>query len=196
MNLRAWIRAADKGRRLQQKQLELIIRNISLPIEPGRDLYGSVFAVWTQAMIAMEGLIEGKPYKIQNGTLILALSSWHIYPDLVVLESRPVHVEQNDSLIRSGGVVTIAIQSDPTLEELPEGPHWSLPLNHIRHYGDTIVRTKTTGITEERVTFDEFNIVAVGSLLPTIWGRTQNFEPAVKFLYSLAAKSRDTLGLE
>ena len=146
-------------------------------------------------MAAMEGLIEGKPHKIQNGTMILGLSSWHIYPDLVVLENRPVQVRQKDPLVRSGGVVTIAIQTDPTMEGQPEGPHWSLPLNHIRHYGDAVVRTKATGVTEERVTFDEFSLVAVGSLMARM-GRTQNFEPAVKILYYLAAKSRDTLGLE
>jgi hypothetical protein len=94
---RAWLRVADEANKMRQTQLMLIIKNINVPVnhESG-DLYHSVISAWKRALELMESLFRGvaqciTPYQ-GNGDLLLALSSWHIYPDMDVSSSMSVHV--------------------------------------------------------------------------------------------------------
>lgn len=86
---RSWLRVADSAKNKQQTQLLLVIKNIHLPVnsEVG-NLYHNVTTAWVRALTLMENLCGGiaqciTPYE-GNGELLLALSSWHIYPDMDV----------------------------------------------------------------------------------------------------------------
>ena len=82
---RTWLRAADQVKSLQQKQLMLIVKNISIPVDTNQgNTYRSVINAWTTALSSMEKIINGAPQRVQNGAFLLGLSSWHIYPDLEV----------------------------------------------------------------------------------------------------------------
>ena len=82
---RTWLRAADQVKSLQQKQLMLIVKNISIPVDKNQgNTYRSVINAWTTALSSMEKIINGAPLRVHNGAILLGLSSWHIYPDLEV----------------------------------------------------------------------------------------------------------------
>ncbi len=86
---RSWLRVADEAKTVQQTQLLLIIKNIHIPVNNETEsLYRSVIAAWVRALELMENLCRGvaqcvTPYE-GNGELLLALSSWHMYPDMDV----------------------------------------------------------------------------------------------------------------
>jgi hypothetical protein len=81
---RAWLRRADEGKRQEQTQLMLILNNLDIPVNSKLDTYSSVIFAMKTALLAMEELLEGRPQGVQDGSLLLALSCWHIYPDLIV----------------------------------------------------------------------------------------------------------------
>lgn len=117
------------------------------------------------ALLAMEKLITGTPQRIQDGAILLGLSSWHLYPDMIVLGNVVKQIKQGDPLINPGGIITMGLQSKP--EDTDDGVYWSLPLAHVRYYGDAVMATRHTGIGESRVPFDEFMFVVLGSVLST-----------------------------
>jgi hypothetical protein len=81
---RAWLRRADEGKKKEQTQLMLILNNLSITVNSKVQTYLSVISAWKSALLAMEELLQGRPQSIQDGSLLLALSCWHIYPDLIV----------------------------------------------------------------------------------------------------------------
>src|SRR2546428_785069 len=82
---RAWLRAADRVMVVEQKQLMLIIDNIRIPVNNKMHVYESVLQAWKTAMVTMEKLVSGMPQSVQNGEILLGLSAWHLYPDMLVL---------------------------------------------------------------------------------------------------------------
>lgn len=62
-------------------------------------LYDSVINAWTTGMEGMEALLQGSPMMMQTGDMALALSSWHIYPDLNIVSSATKLVHQKDDLV-------------------------------------------------------------------------------------------------
>ncbi|KAH8590982.1 hypothetical protein B0O99DRAFT_520304, partial [Bisporella sp. PMI_857] len=127
---RSWLQTADADRRLQQTQLMLIINNVHLPVNTSSDPYESVIEAWTSAMRAMENLVQGIPQQVQNGAVLLAMSSWHLYPNMEVLMGEIKDIDQHDELMNDA-LVTISrhgIRSDK------EGVFWSLPLARMRYY--------------------------------------------------------------
>jgi hypothetical protein len=62
----------------------LIINNINLPVSNNMSVYKSIMDTWGLAMISMNNLVKGISQRVQNGALLLGLSAWHLYPDMVV----------------------------------------------------------------------------------------------------------------
>ena len=58
---RAWLRTADDIFLRKQKQLELIIKNLSLPVVGDEKVFSSVLTAWSTAVTTMEHLISGMP---------------------------------------------------------------------------------------------------------------------------------------
>ncbi|KAK3386434.1 hypothetical protein B0H63DRAFT_493283 [Podospora didyma] len=71
----SWLLTADTVKNLQQKQLLLIVKNISIPFNLENNAYKSIMAAWTSALETMELLISGAPYVVRDGTVLLALSA-------------------------------------------------------------------------------------------------------------------------
>ena len=130
---RAWLLAADAAdvTKTKQKQVMLILENISIPINNRIKVYGSVTQAWKAALTSMDQIIGGTAYSIQDGAVLAALASWHLYPDMVVLGTNTVDVRQHDELIHPGGVLTIGLQTDS--EKSVKGLSWSLSLAHLRY---------------------------------------------------------------
>ena len=86
----------------------------------------------------MNDLILGRPQRINDGDVMLGLLSWHLYPDMTVLGvgTRTYHVPQQDRLIAPGGMITVGMGSREGCPD--ETIYWSLPLAHMRFYGDPV----------------------------------------------------------
>ncbi|KAI1737537.1 hypothetical protein F4680DRAFT_428019 [Xylaria scruposa] len=162
---RAWLQTADDAMKTQHKQFMLILENIKLPVSSKTDLHESVLQAWISAMTAVDLLIQGVPQSIQAGSILLGLSSWHIYPDMLVLGTVPTSVDQNDPLVSEGGLLTIGLQMDKD----QGGVFWSLPLNYLRYYGGPILAERCLGALGNHITPLQLHQVAVGCLSEA-WG--------------------------
>ena len=161
---RAWLQFADKVKAKQQTQLKLIINNVQLPVNNSGDLHSSVMKVWKGSLQQLEGLLDGMPLDVKEGGVLLALYAWHLYPDMVVLGSRQIIVEQNDGLLPRGALLTVGLQNPGSREN--NGVYWSLPLAHLNYYGDPVVRRKSLSISEHgRLSMDELTQAATCAYL-------------------------------
>lgn len=160
---RAWLRAANAVKTKQQRQLMLILDNLQLPVNQTADTYESVIKAWTNALVQMEGLVKGVAQQAQGGDILLALSSWHLYPDIIVVVPSSAHVRQHDPIFASGGVLTIGLLE--TYLQHP-GIHWSLPLAHLRHYGAPVVSARSIDSNvQSRISLEELLQATLGCVL-------------------------------
>ncbi|KAL8777623.1 MAG: hypothetical protein Q9203_002470 [Teloschistes exilis] len=165
---RAWLRVADTVKNKQQKQLILILDNVQSPINAKTDTYDSVMEAWTRSLTQMEALVQGISQQARSGETLLALSSWHLYPDLTVVAPSMAHVRQNDPLFGSGGMLTIGLETP--ISRTNNGVHWSLPLAYLRHYGRPVVSTcSINSASRSRLSLPELLQATLGALLQK-WG--------------------------
>jgi hypothetical protein len=158
---RAWLRNADEVKRFEQTQLRLIIQNSGLPVSNSGAMYSSVIEAWTTAMTSLQKLILGIPQNISKGSILLGLLSWHIYPDLNVVEPT-ANIQFHDPFVGKGGVVTLGLHRE---DSIGSGVHWSLALSHLRFYGDPVPVERSIGSDNGRLTLPELHLVALGSLI-------------------------------
>ena len=160
-SIRAWLQTADDVKQLQQTQLMIIINNLHLPVSSNMNVYHSVIESIKSALLSMEALLKGAAQRVQSGAFLLGLSAWHIYPDMIVHGSKIQEIKQNDLLVPVESIVTLGLQGDT---ETQSGVYWSLPLAHLRFYGDPIQRSRSTGYDASRVSADELVYIALGAL--------------------------------
>lgn len=160
---RAWLRIADLAKNLQHKQLLLILGNLDKTVNSKPVLYDSVMNAWTTGMEGMEALLGGSPMMMQNGDMALALSSWHIYPDLNIVSSTTKMVHQKDDLVPPPGILTIGLERHDGGSH--KGLQWSLPLAHLRYYGDPVTRVSELTVQGSRLSLLEFNMAVLGCVL-------------------------------
>ncbi|PQE17678.1 hypothetical protein CJF31_00005357 [Rutstroemia sp. NJR-2017a BVV2] len=161
---RAWREVARAARVRQNKQLELVVHNVPVPVDRETKAYQSVMRAWKTAMTLAEDLIRGMPQRVQSGAILLALLAWSIYPDMDVFGGAETKtIRQHDELVTPGGKLTIGLESaDP---ESQDGVHWSLYLEHLRFYGDPVLRQRTAGSDTTKVSFHDFKYAVLGSFL-------------------------------
>ena len=179
---RAWLHAADQVEptRVKQKQVLLIIENISVSISSRDQLQASVLKAWTTALTTMDSIIGGTPYSIQDGAIMLAMAAWHLYPDIVLLGPQSKEVQQHDPLIRVGGVVTLGLTDTSYGEH--SGVRWSLSLSHLRYYGGPVPTERFLNSDSTRLTVPQFLQFALGCCFG-IWGiPTPEFERAARLV--------------
>lgn len=163
---RAWLQTADTSRQRQYKQFLLIIKNLSIAVhQQNISLFKDVINVWRSALSATEGLISGKPHAVREGPVLLGLSAWHIFPDMLVFNGSTgtINIPMDDPLVRPGGVLSLGISDPPHWEN--QGIYWSLSLSQHMHYGRAVKRTKRLEVDGSRLTLDELFLVCIGSLL-------------------------------
>ncbi|OTA76888.1 hypothetical protein M434DRAFT_87890, partial [Hypoxylon sp. CO27-5] len=133
-SVRAWMRVADSAMAKQQTQAHLIIDNLSIPVNSKPDTYESVMSAWSSAMTQMEKLLNGVPLQVHSGDILLALLSWHLYPDMKYLSKEDQYIEQQDPLVQGRGILTFGLEPSPRVERDCESVYWALPLSHLRYY--------------------------------------------------------------
>jgi hypothetical protein len=178
---RAWLQIADAAKQLPQKQLMLIVNNISTAVNEKPAVYDSVVLAWKSAMRTADKLASGVSQSIQNGAPLLGLLSWHLYPDMLVLGPQTKEVKQHDELIPTGTLVTAGLQHRTSTTG---GVFWSLPLAHIRFYGDPIMVRSST-MSETGLTINQLLQVALGSLIGQWTTKFSEFDAAAQLIVSM-----------
>ncbi|KAH0593458.1 hypothetical protein MHUMG1_08595 [Metarhizium humberi] len=180
---RAWLEVADRSKLRQQKQLDLLVDKSGMSISQNSDTYKSVTDAWITALTTMESIVSGVPQSIRDGSVILALTSWHLYPDMFVLGAGPERVAQNDPLLPDGAMVTLGQSSYPP--DVDGRVCWSLPLAYLKYYGDPVIATRKIGESTSRLSISEFGYVLFGSVLAN-WGiYGNNVAQAAEFVVAL-----------
>jgi hypothetical protein len=160
-SIRAWLRTADEAKISHQRQLMLIVNNINLPVSNNMSVYRSVLDTWGLAVASMNNLIKGVPQRVQDGALLLGLSAWHLYPDMIIHGAITKEVMFEDSLVGTGGIITVGLQNNDSHDE---GVYWSLPLAHLRYYGDPVQSSRSISKDSSRVSMDQLAQVALGAV--------------------------------
>lgn len=141
-------------------------------------------------MISMNDLIEGKPQSVQSGALLLALSAWHLYPDMSVQSPLPQFVKQCDPLVKQGGIITVGLNKRSNYAD--EGVYWSLPLAYLRIYGKPVMTTRNNGVNHTQVSFSQLSCLALGSML-SLWHVVEaDLDDTLEFIRLLAQADLDT----
>lgn len=164
---RSWLRTADTVKNRQQKQLMLIVDNVKSSVNKMNNTYESVLSAWKNSLAQMEGIIKGVSQQAISGDILLALSAWHLFPDMLVVIPCKTQVRQHDHIFESGGVLTIGLEK-PDLDK--SGVYWSLPLASLRHYGAPVMASCSINSSERsRVSLTEFLQAFLGCFLQG-WG--------------------------
>jgi len=185
---RAWLRTADDVFCRQQKQLELILKNIDLSAPGGPAVFPSVIETWKIAIGTMDKLIAGIPQAVHDGAALLGLSAWHIYPDLSVYNPEMVEVKMEDPLVHEGGVLSLGISKRPGASAKDNGIYWSLSLAQLRYYGHPVKVERGLGA-DYRLTRAQLDLVVFAAVLEE-WGfKHSQSEPIALLVISLVDKS-------
>ncbi|KAK4182282.1 hypothetical protein QBC35DRAFT_468206 [Podospora australis] len=158
---RAWLRTADKCKMKEQTQLRLIIDNLDATVSPSSGTYESVVEAWISSMKVVDNLVEGIPQSIHEVAALIGISSWHLYPDMVVYQAGPHEIQQRDPLMRQGGLLTVGLDSSPTSSQ---GVSWALPLAKLRYYGNPVVVRRSFDLHNQHVSFEQLALVILGGL--------------------------------
>lgn len=159
---RAWLSIADKAKQRQQIQTMLLIKNSIIPVSQKMNVYESVMECWMSALVTLDKIISGIPCNVTDGAVLLALGSWHLYPDLLPLTARQKVIKQSDPLVGTGGLVTLGASSHSPDSET--GAYWSLPLACLRFYGDPVVVSRNLSDNAGRLSRLELCLVALGAV--------------------------------
>lgn len=158
---RAWLRTADRVKIGAQQQLMRIISTVDIPVSSDMGVYPSVMAAWKMALETMEKLLGGIPRATDKGPPLLAISSWHLYPDLLVVGEKESLFRFDDPLVSPGGNLTICLDM---IDGQGHGVYWSLSLAHVSFYGYPVLGEGQV-ILSERISFSQFTIAIFGALM-------------------------------
>jgi len=197
---RAWLAAANESPVVQQRQkaVRCLLDKVNATVQSQQGLFTSVTKAWTVALETLEKIICGMSCSITDGAVIVALLSWHVYPDLILLSPKVQEIKQHDGLIKTAGQITIGLippSSDPDFNQ--SGVHWSLSLGHLRYYGTAEVTSRSLHCTPSgghRFTFDEFLLIYIGSRM-RLWSFRERItlQEATDFVINILSKFDEIL---
>ncbi|KAJ4854424.1 uncharacterized protein T069G_11403 [Trichoderma breve] len=184
---RSWIQTANNKTRDQRNTVLHYTDKTGLAVNRDFEPYQSVTLAWKDAMSSMDSLIMGVPQKVRNGAILLAMRSWHLYPDLCILDHGPDVISQKDGLFPTSGIITIDLEhTDDTAGSIS----WSLPLSYLRYYGDPVIVNQTLGVASDRISMDQFRFVLLGCVICT-WSKfTKSVDEALDLLMTLVKALR------
>ncbi|ROV94955.1 hypothetical protein VMCG_08302 [Cytospora schulzeri] len=161
---RSWLRTADRVMVKCQDQLMILIANVNVPINQDMGVYLSVITAWSSALESIERLMSGMPQASNHGPCLLALSSWHLYPDIICMGQNSVSHKFEDPLVRPGGTLTLGLA--PPGGSALRGVFWSLSLAHLNFYGRRPVKREAElNLKSQKLTFQQFTIAVFGAFL-------------------------------
>lgn len=164
---RAWLQGADEAMSANHGELHDVINRLySIDVNGNTSLYKNVMQTWVRTMEVANGLVSGEPHSVDSGAILVGLSAWHLYPDMLLLQDEsltPTTLHQHDPLIAPGGLLTVGLQSKDGRRG-QGGIGWSLSLGHLRYYGGPVLSRSHLDTTRNRVSFTQLILVAIGSM--------------------------------
>lgn len=164
---RSWINTAHAAMAEQRNVALSYSDEAGMPVNSSTDPYDSVITAWKDAMSSMDSLIQGIPQRVRNGAVLLAINSWHLYPDLCILSRGPDVIHQKDPLILGSGILTVDVERS---SETAGSVVWSLPLAYLRYYGEPVLVNRTLSVDSTRISMDQFRYVLLGCVFATWTG--------------------------
>jgi len=190
---RAWLQSADQAKARQHKQMMLILNNARIPVNGEPDTYKSVMKAWVTALKAMECLVNGMPQQVQDGAALLGISSWHLYPDILLFGDSTADIKQKDPIFEGTSVLTLGLE---LAQGLDKSVSWSLPLARLQYYGDPVQTSRSTGYDNSRITPHQFSYIVMGCVFEA-WGAFGVVsETAVAWLNTIMALIKQPLSDE
>ncbi|KAI8725579.1 hypothetical protein NCS52_00129300 [Fusarium sp. LHS14.1] len=190
---RSWINTGHAAMAEQRKVALLYSDEAGMPVNSSTDTYESVIAAWKDAMSSMDSLIQGIPQRVRNGAVLLAINSWHLYPDLCILSRGPDVTHQKDPLVPGSGILTVDVERP---SETGGSVVWSLPLAYLRYYGEPVMVNRTLSVDSMRITMDQFRYVLLGCVFATWKGFggsvLDNINLMARLLEALRSPERST----
>jgi hypothetical protein len=113
----------------------LIVNNANVPVNGEPDTHQSVIKAWTAALEAMNNLLKGMPQRVHDGAALLGISSWHLYPEMIVYGGPAVEIKQKDPLFDRAALLTLGLEQVRTDVK---SVYWSLPLACLQYYGHPV----------------------------------------------------------
>ena len=177
---RAWLQSADEAMTRKKVQMNLIVNNIHCPVNSHMHVYESALKALHDALTTSENLLKDMPQASYDGSVLLGLSAWHLYPNMFVLSNKSTLVDFNDKIFSEGALLTVGIKSKSP--ESSRGLYWSLPLAHLRYYGDAVRSSSVLSTRSSRVTFDELLQVILGSVCSSWAQQRLDLEGFIKLI--------------
>lgn len=191
---RSWLRRADQCTVFQRTQFKLVIDNIRLPFLDSGTAFEKVTRAWIRSMEVMETLLGNEPQVALDRSVLLAISSWHLFPNLLVFQEEATNVSFSDELFPALGVLSLGVeyhvQSRDAQDEkaqdsgLGMATRWSLALSHLRYYGSP-VQVTSDETQRERATIDEIWLTCLGSILRQWEVSISNLEASVQWFQKI-----------
>ncbi|KAE8441883.1 hypothetical protein EG329_004189 [Mollisiaceae sp. DMI_Dod_QoI] len=161
---RAWLQSVDEAKALQHKQTMLILGSASIPVNSNPDPYDSVMKAWMTGLTAMNNLVKGMPQSVHDGAALLAMSSWHLYPNMLVYAGTCVEVLQKDPIFDQNALLTLGLEEAQAGRGDRKGVYWSLPLSRLQYYGHPVQAHRSVGQENSRITSKQFEYVVLGCI--------------------------------
>ncbi|KAK8103520.1 uncharacterized protein PG998_010553 [Apiospora kogelbergensis] len=176
---RAWLRRADMAMSWARHQYLLVVKNIQLPYSLG-PTYTNVISTWIQTLKVMNNLFQNLPQEAADRSVLLAISSWHMYPDLLVFQDQARNIPFKDSLFPPSAVLSLGLEYNSGPQQEPM--RWSLALSHLRYYGTVRVESCED---KPRITIDQLWFVALGCLFRAWKINSSQFLATIEWLKDL-----------
>ncbi|OAL53522.1 hypothetical protein IQ07DRAFT_559746 [Pyrenochaeta sp. DS3sAY3a] len=161
---RAWLRVADRVKGREQTKLRLVLGDVNTVVDDDKNVFSSVMKTWRAAVVSMENLLSGMPQGTESGPALLALSSWHLYPNILVASHGIKEALFADPLIPPGAKFTIGLTPSPS-QTRDQGVYWSLCLQHLQSYGRPVQTQTCLNRDMSNITFQEFSQGVLGCVL-------------------------------
>ncbi|XXG98782.1 hypothetical protein Hte_005112 [Hypoxylon texense] len=188
---RSWLRTVDAVQAKQKKQFELIAENINIAVQAETRPYESIIPAWIEALQSMEKLICGEPLAVKNGSVLLGISAWHIYPNMIVFgKGGEKLIDMNDPLVHSGGVMSLGLSDS----RASRGIYWSLSLSNHKFYGGPVHKTTELHQDRSRLTFSEFRMAVLGMILKKWQVPRLETSVALRFLLQIVSSLPHEVG--
>lgn len=191
---RSWLRRADQCTVFQRTQFKLVIDNVRLPFLDSGTTFDKVTRAWIRSMEVLETLLGNEPQVAFDRSVLLAISSWHLYPNLLVFQEEATSVSFSDELFPALGVLSLGFEYHPPNRDLKNGKaqdqglsmatRWSLALSHLRYYGDA-VQVRSDENQGERATIDEMWLTCLGAILRQWEVSISNLEASVQWFQKI-----------
>lgn len=191
---RSWLRRADQCTVFQHTQFKLVIDNIRLPFLDSGTTFDKVTQAWIRSMEVLETLLGNEPQVAFDRSVLLAISSWHLYPNLLVFQEEATNVSFSDDLLPALGVLSLGFEYSARSRDLRNGEaqdsglgmatRWSLALSHLRYYGSP-VQVRSDENQGERATIDDLWLVILGAILGQWRVSISNLEVSVQWFQKI-----------